>query len=255
MNILKHIQILVLTLVPAFLFSMEQPSSAWIQEAQSARQYGVWTTQDKTGKAVIVEGEMISRKGKIISSEANLKELASLYADVMQGPDMALAQSYALVWCWFKLQTIYHWESYRDLLYESYIKEIDEFISQEKNNCFYIFTISEPQSNGTTMLLGSVMFGIKKDYEHGNAELFHFVIKPGAQGRGLGKILACSILKLLPQIKRIFLDVVCSNVKAQAAYESFGFTQCGKAHYALFYEYLINRCSKLQDIAATFNNI
>ena len=66
MNIFKHIQLLVLVLTPACLMGMDQAANAWMQEVLSAPQSGAWTVQDRTGKTVLVEGEIISKYSRLI---------------------------------------------------------------------------------------------------------------------------------------------------------------------------------------------
>lgn len=77
-------------------------------------------------------------------------------------------------------------------------------------------------------------------------------------------VLASSIFKLLPNIKRINLDVVCTNEKAIGVYESFGFTRYKRkfnilvptlSWYVFDYEYLTDKNSKLQEVAHTFEEL
>lgn len=267
MSILKRIQLLFLVLFPVCLMGMERHSSStWIQEARACQQYGSWTGLDKTGKPVFVEGEVISKNGKIISSEADLKELASLFADVMQVTFVNIHEVSKIGWIYSKCNEWVTGKNHRDRLYDAYIEKMSTQILQNSDDIYFIITVSD-LSEGKKNLLGVVLFDIKKDFKHGTVELDLVSVKLEAQGRGLCTILASAIFKFLPQIKRVILDVLMNNKKAIEAYQYFGFTRyTGKykhEYLASFidpeyhYEYLTDspKCQKLQAVAATFKDI
>ena len=268
MKFLKRIQLIFLVLFPVCLMGMEQHSSQWIQEARACQQYGSWTGLDKTGKPVIVEGEVISRDSRIVSSGAYVESLNTM-ADVMQVPDLEWIRSYPLValnpLVLFLYAKLYcQGKQFRDWIYDSYMERIDEAASQVSDEVHYLFTVKELDSE---KLLGIVMFQVGKEHEHGTVELGPLAVTPEAQGRGLSKILTCSILKLLPQTNRIILEALCSNTKAIDIYKSFGFTQyqrdngmlnilvCAVKCYIFAYEYMTDTCQKLQACAATLKDI
>jgi ribosomal protein S18 acetylase RimI-like enzyme len=273
MNVLKQISISIFTMsLFCFMSPIQamqnnlQKEKSWVQEASSCKHAGSWIATDKNSKPIIVEGEMLSKDSKIVSSDDDLNVLSAMFADTMQKPLIDLANSSRMVCIFSKLAKVYTGKNLRDRLFYSYINEINKAMSQKGNNLSYIFTVSEPQSNGKKLLLGSVIFNIKKHYAYGAVELDHFVIKPEAQGRGLSTILASAIFKLLPDIKRIILDVAYTNKKAMGAYEHFGFKKCPRRSSPIrqafsqldveyMYEYLTNKHQKLQSIAAKFENI
>lgn len=165
MNFTKHIQFLVLTLIPVSLLGMEQPLNSWIQEARSGKHYGSWMGIDRTGKPVIVEGEIISRNGRIISSESDLKKLASVMADVMQAPGKQL-DSLWYVRYYRKVAEWYTGKDFRDRICDQYIEKLGMAMLQGSGDLYYIFTISELRSDGGKELLGSIIFDIKQEYRY-----------------------------------------------------------------------------------------
>ncbi len=226
---------------------------------------GPWKVQDKKKNTVIIEGEVISKNSNIIYSDKDLKTVALMCANSIQGTHVELTKSYPLAWLYFKIRELYKWESDKDRLYGLYTKKI-----LQKNNTspYCIFTVSEFSSDGDKKLLGCILLRIiYKNNTYESVELDTIVVNPKAQGRGLSTILISSIFKLLPKTKRIFLDVLCTNKKAIGIYESFGFIKYENNNeelnifmskilsYSFDYEYLTDKCSKFQKVAATFREI
>lgn len=265
MKILKYIQILSLILVPQFLLSVEQqPSSAWLQEARSGQQYGAWTTQDKTGKTILVQGEVISSNGRIIASEQDLEKIVSLFADVMAGTFENISEVSKLGWLYAKANSWWTGKTHRDRIYDVYIENIKSVMHESDKDIYYIVTVSELQADGSVSLLGAAIFDIKQDFEYGTVELDVVSVKQEAQSRGLLTILGATIFKLLPNTECIILDVLQNNFTAIQAYEHLGFTRYnGKYKFEAIinlidpeyhYEYLTEKpsCQRFQECAAKF---
>lgn len=259
MNIFKRIKILVLVLAPASLMGAAQPSSAWMQEVLSAPQSGAWIVQDRTGKTVLVEGEIISSNDRVISSE----DVASLFADVMQGTFVNIYDVSKLFWFYSKVNNLVAGKDRRDRLYDAYIQKMSMPVTQAGGEIYYIFTVSDVLE-GSKKLLGAVLFDVQKDFLFGTVELDLISLIPETQSRGLSTILASSIFKILPQTKRIILDVLQNNTNAIRAYEHFGFTRYDKRNWVValldpeyHYEYLTEKptSQRLQACAAKFNAI
>ncbi|MFH1832534.1 MAG: GNAT family N-acetyltransferase [bacterium] len=259
MSILKRFQILVLVLVPTYFVGMNGDSvqeKNWIQEALACPCAGAWTTLNKNGKTVIIEGELISKTGRVISSEADVKKVASMFADIMQGVFVESAKASRVVWLVTKLQEWATGKNYRDCLYDELTEDMSDAMLSANNDLWYIFTVSDLQNDGTKTLLGAALFDIKKDYAYGTVELDLISVTPEGQGRSLSTILAGAIFNFLPQIKRIILDVLSTNKKAIDTYVLFGFTKYAQEHNFLYrlvdpefhYEYLteLPTCQKLQ---------
>ena len=256
MNIFKHIQLLVLVLTPACLMGMDQAANAWMQEVLSAPQSGAWTVQDRTGKTVLVEGEIISKDSRLISSE----EVASLFADVMQGTFINIYDVSKLFWIYSKVNNFVAGKDRRDRLYDAYIQKMSVPVAQAGGEIYYIFTVSDVLE-GSKKLLGAVLFDIQKDFVFGTVELDIISVIPETQSRGLSTILASSIFNILPQTNRIILDVLQNNTNAMRAYEHFGFTRYDKRNWVValldpeyHYEYLTEKptCQRLQACAVKF---
>lgn len=264
MAISKHVQILVLVLFPVYLSCMENSSHDWIQEALSCQHAGAWKVQDKNGKPVVVEGGLISKDCKLLSSESDLKNVAAMFADVMEQTVIDWTKASRCVRYYIKCRSFFTGQSVRDRRYGIYYEKMQAPMQQDDGNLYYLFAVSE-QSGDNKTLLGAVIFDIKRDYAYGTVELDLLSVKPEAQSRGLSTILSSAIFNFLPQAKRIILDALATNKVAIGTYEYFGFAryqkECGcfmsliEPEY--HYEYLVEspKCQKLQARAATFKDI
>ena len=82
-----------------FLFSViffahgQKDGKDWLQDAKSYPNYGMWSTQDKKGNPVIIEGEVVSKKSRIITSGDYLDIVGNM-ADIMQIPDLKMVRSH-----------------------------------------------------------------------------------------------------------------------------------------------------------------
>lgn len=80
------------------------------------------------------------------------------------------------------------------------------------------FVVVAKETDGT--ILGFVEFNIQSEYPPGSVELDPLGVLPFAQGRGLSRLLAFSILKLWPATKKIFLGTLQHN---KGIYTALGF--------------------------------
>ncbi len=271
MSVLKRTYLFVFILFPGCLLAIEKSSHDGVQEVLSCKPAGAWIAQGKNGKTVVVEGALITKDSNVITSGAYLNILGVL-ADVLQTPNLEVVETYPLVLLnplllLSPLKMLFEGKNFRDLLYDKYVGEFNNVLSQECGDLLYLFTVSELQDNGEKVLLGSICFCIKEEYEYGSIDVKMFAVKQEAREIGLGKILLSSVFKLLPHVKRIFLEVLCTNDQAIDAYEALGFTPYENNQkefnilmpimgwYFLDYEYVIDTCSKLQDCAAMFEDV
>ena len=75
----------------------------------------------------------------------------------------------------------------------------------------------------TNEMLGSVIFGIGGEYSYGDVFIRDIVSKPEARDRGLGKLLASSIFKIVPDLVKIKVYVLDTNKNAVMVYSSWDF--------------------------------
>ena len=66
--------------------------------------------------------------GKIISSDADLRNLVSMCADGIQVTFVELAESCRAAWLYFKIREICQWKSCRDRTYDLYIEKIGKMV-------------------------------------------------------------------------------------------------------------------------------
>lgn len=261
MKILENL-VFIFLLFSSSLIGRDKPTNNWVAEALSCSRKGAWLTQDKNEKTVIVEGEIINKDCKLLSSEINLKNVAALFAIAMDQTVIDWTKASRLVRYYIKCRSFFTGKSAKYRRYGIFCEKIKTQMQQNNGDLYYLFTVSEYVDNKKT-LLGAIIFDAKKDYDYGTVEIDLLSVKPEAQSRGLSTILAGSIFKFLPQTKRIILDVLSTNKKAFDAYEYFGFARYKKKCNWLMnlidpeyhYEYVteLPTCKKLQKRTATFS--
>ena len=120
---------------------------------------------------------------------------------------------------------------------------------------FFIFVFIKDETTGEQ--LGSAQFFVEPTYAHGDVRLTSIAVKPKEQNRGLGKLLMCSIFKIVPTVQRIFLSTRITNEHAIRAYQNWGFTKDPnpvQAHFKftehwIHLEYKTDQSSILQKVA------
>jgi len=116
-----------------------------------------------------------------------------------------------------------NWQEVEKQMHEQ-IKQIHNMdYSQLSGDDVYFFV--KVRDKETNILLGFTIFLIKPDYPYGDVKDISIAIEPDQTGRGLGKLLICSIFKLVPEVERIFLFTRVTNNYAIAAYQAWGFTE------------------------------
>jgi len=118
-----------------------------------------------------------------------------------------------------------------------------------------IFVAIKEQSTGK--MFGFITFLIRANYVAGDVKVMSFAIDVAYQNRGYGKLLMSSILKIIPNVKRIFLSTRVTNTVALNAYHSWGFTIDEKpildhafnVNHWTFMEYKTDRSEILEKVA------
>jgi ribosomal protein S18 acetylase RimI-like enzyme len=119
----------------------------------------------------------------------------------------------------------------------------------------YVVTAKEQQ---THKLLGFITFMLRPNYAKGDTKVMSFAVDKKHQNCGLGKLLMSSILKIKPDITRIFLCTRVTNDTALKAYRSWGFVtdehpvldHAFNLEHWTFLEYKLNARDVLQKTAA-----
>lgn len=134
-------------------------------------------------------------------------------------------------------------------------------IKNKLSNVVHIFVFVSDKETGKK--LGFITFLINYEYAQGDVKCTTFAVLPEEQNRGLGKLLMSSVLKILPQVERIFLCTRITNKFAQKVYLNWGFGKeenpvveehnyTFNLNHWIFFEYEINESNNLQKIANGF---
>ena len=124
-----------------------------------------------------------------------------------------------------------------------------------QDSCYIV--IAKDQTTGTP--LGFITFLIRANYPAREIKVMSLAVATTHQKRGLGKLLMSSILKIAPNITRIFLCTRITNISALQAYRSWDFVTDEKpildhpfnlAHWS-FMEYKTEQSDILQKTTAT----
>ncbi len=122
------------------------------------------------------------------------------------------------------------------------------------NDVCYVVTVKEQKTN---TLRGFITFMMRANYTQGDTKVMSFAVDQTHQNRGLGKLLMSSMLKIAPDVKRIFLCTRVTNDPALKAYRSWGFTKdenpvmdhAFNLNHWTFLEYKVNESDTLQKTA------
>jgi GNAT superfamily N-acetyltransferase len=243
---------------------------------KSEQKSGSFRAQDKTGRPVIlewlktdmasleyvttmksvldiacptytkVEVEFLRAHPEVVGKEDYFKPFEPLFKDGVASVDWHLVEQ--------KMQ---------EILTSMFIIDVSVYSDDMKKKLSTVeqFFISvKDEKTGT--LLGFVQFLITPEYAEGDIKGIAFAVRPEVQNRGLGKLLVSSILKILPDLKRIFLCTRITNIIAQKAYYNWGFTNeidpvieehryTFNVNHWIFLEYKIDQATVLQKTAAT----
>lgn len=126
----------------------------------------------------------------------------------------------------------------------------------DKDDIVFFVKLYYKKSN---KLFGAAIFGIGGDYDYGDVFIRDIVAKPEARDRGLGKLMASSIFKIVPDVKRVGVYVLDTNKNGSDVYSYWDFTKeqcrisnCKKA--CIFMAYNIERSKSLQLTAASLKS-
>lgn len=189
-----------------------------------------------------VEMQFLRAYPKVVGAEDYFKPFEPLFKDGLNAID------------WVKAE-----ETMQALLKSHFIFDAstfgDEIRAMFAKDVCYVVTVKDQQTNG---LRGFITFMVRSNYAQGDIKVMSFAVDLGQQNRGLGKLLMSSILKIIPDIKRIFLCTRVTNDTALKAYRSWGFVKdenpvmdhAFNLDHWEFLEYKLNTSNTLQKTAA-----
>lgn len=222
-----------------------QKSSAWLQQVNTKKASGSFQAKDKHGKPVILEWKKLTvQSTEFPETMKNICDIAcAAYTPVetlflKKYSDQKTHEEYCK-----SFDTLFknspqepEWNDFKHAL------EVKDWVTVEAIMPLVIKQIytmdyskfgSSPDLHffvtakdiKTKALLGFIEFFITPEYPSGDVKSPSFAIAPSEQNRGLGKLLMSSILKIVPECKRIFLSTRITNDISQKAYSAWGFMQ------------------------------
>ena len=103
---------------------------------------------------------------------------------------------------------------------------VEKFLDFPTSSSFFLGAFDEGEIKGMIGAIGSAY--AKRRHI---AEILSLYVHPNVRGRGIGRRLLGTALDRVfsaPQIRRVKLSVVASNMQAIALYQAFGFVECGR---------------------------
>ena len=246
--------------------------SAWqhsVNEIFAANKSGLFETKDKTGAPVILEWHVTNvhepAYAHIMNSVTDLFIRAfgpvamlfiKAYPDVVYIPNSPYRKLEPLFKVGIESVDWKAVEGELTALARSYWEK--QVLGQEHAkkfaNSIFIFLIVKEAV--TEKPLGFVGYQIDDDDPEGAITLEPLAVVPEAQNRGIGKLLAASIFKLIPAITKIGLAVESPNEPAIKAYKVWGFEESpAQDPYHKFMEYRAEKSDILQKTAAALKDL
>ncbi|MCL5436475.1 MAG: GNAT family N-acetyltransferase [Candidatus Dependentiae bacterium] len=196
----------------------------WMHEAlSSGPSYGRWFATDKQENEVIIEGERLTKDSHILSSEEDIDTLSQVFADSM-GPTVEELKAGSLIMrIWLGARNWWDGESQKEHHYRAFYEDMQGSMAGREGTIYYLCTARRPRPAGNKKdFLAAAIFDISDTYPAGTVEAAFLFVKKEAQGRGIGKLTSSAIFKLVPQLKRITLEVLFTNAHAHACYVAGG---------------------------------
>jgi hypothetical protein len=213
--------------------------------------HGTWTEIDKLGTTVIFEWERFDgttkqyiellkkqARDRAITLAKHMEIVARVF--INHPEQLELVQDVAEKKSFIEMRDcIVAEKSMAEWLEHAFLSICDKLESELASKGpgdTIIFIIVAKELDGT--ILGFVEFNINPEYPAGDVQLEPLGVLPYAQGRGLSRFLAFSILRLWPVTKRIFLGTMQDN---KDVYTHLGFTVYEDAGgLGLNFEYKVN---------------
>lgn len=238
---------------------------------------GFFHAQDQSGRAVIIEWH----KAGILALElANFKKqvsdlasqvTASSETQFLQVHPEAVSSGGFLKACeplfaqgvelvdWGKVE-----ETLQASIKQFYTVDISLFGAEVINKLIDdVYFFASIKDKKTEKLLGFLMASITPALPAGDIKLINLIVEPAQQHSGLQQLLLASLIKVLPQVKRIFTMVRPVNNEAQDVFAECGFVQDYNPiqdpnhpidqNHLIVLEYKMEQSDLLQDVTDQLN--
>ena len=255
----------------------ETQNQAWlshVNELTKLKQTGSFQAKDKSGRPVVldwlktdmlspdyaaalksvwdvarpaytkIEVDFLKKYPDVVGTEAYFKPFEKLFKNNIKDVNWTLVE-----------------KKTQEILKNFFVFDPSQFPNAMKEklaNIAHIFV--SIKDNTTNKTLGFVTFLITPEHAYGDIKCTVFAMLPEEQNKGLGKLLMGSILKILPDIKRIVLCTRITNTTAKQAYLNWGFVSdpnptIGEHNYTfntdhwIFLEYCTGKQNILEKVA------
>ncbi len=204
-----------------------------------SQKYGKFFASDKDGRNVVIEWHIANIVApELAQFKKEVSDLASQVTAVSEAqflkhfPD-AISSGGFLKSCedllaqgadqvdWMAVE-----QKLQETIKQFYLADLSKFGQEIINRLIgdlYFFALVREQA--TSQLLGFVMSSITPALAKGNIKLINLIICPQAQNQGLEKLLLGSLIRVLPEVKRVFTMVRPTHQIALKVLETCGFVE------------------------------
>ena len=210
----------------------DQKESKWlINLKKTTKSSGRFEGKDKTGASVIFDWTRLNVQSPEFAK--TLKKVGDICAEpyvsvesdfFRANPNLELDDYYLKQFEPFFLNGFenVNWPGVEEKI-QQVMKQFHSMDCSKFNPEFmYFFVIVKDKK--TEKELGEAIFFIAPEYPFGDIKCIDFAVATSEQGRGLGKLIMSSILRIIPDLNRIFLCTRPTNTKAMNCYRACGFT-------------------------------
>ena len=188
------------------------------------------TMKDTKGNSILLRWETIDGQNPEVTGK--IRQVSDILIETYTQQELAFARKHpeAVKDEHFlkSLATLFESSTIDWRLAESEIRKIfqqffttTDFGKFSKPGESHIFVTAIDKATGKT--LGVIQFIKSPDFQAGSIKAGMFGIDENVQDQGLQEILMSSILKLMPDVQKIFVHVRSTNEKTLALYQSWGF--------------------------------
>ncbi|MFC1845722.1 GNAT family N-acetyltransferase [Candidatus Dependentiae bacterium] len=207
-------------------------ATSWpLQKKEITANEGIFSAHDKQKTPIYLEWKIRNAKAPDF---ANISaDIANVSANAFTSVEVSFLQAYPDV-----VQKDEHfkaikplfkngpehvdWERVKNNMHETIEQIFLGDFSMLDPNWLFIFVEAK---NKDHRQLGAIQFLILPQYADGDIKVTSIAVQPEAQGKGIGRLLMSTIFKIIPGIKRIFLNTRITNRNAINAYQAWGFVK------------------------------
>lgn len=214
------------------LYYQRTKQSAWmtyVQQTMASQNNVRLEAQDKFGISVIFE--IVKAEGGIIKGEEINKKLSHIYGHAFAPlmtqflkthPAIAFSTEPNFFNQFKVLVENNNWKLIEKKIQDYTTQHFKDDMMRPKTRALW-YLIAKNKETDTP--IGFFQFSVSSDDPFGSIYITKLSVKPEMQHRGLGKLMMSTVLKLLPQTTRLYLDTLTSATQAKAAYYSYGFVE------------------------------